>query len=516
MVKEYRVLVVDDAKNIHEDIRLYLKPAFSEDENMLVDLKNRLCESDDSEMDTSVRFYIDDAFQGEEAIALVERAEKEGDPYALVIMDIVMPPGMDGVQAIKEIWKHYPHTEVIIITAFAEYDLQDIRTELGITDKLFYLHKPFHPVTFKQAALTMVTKWDLDRKTRKYIGDLESEVATLMDKGDTSELKNPEPFSHIITKNAEMINLFKRIEFYNVSPRSILITGETGTGKELIAQAIHRISGRDGKLVAVDMGSIDPDSFSDTLFGHKGGTYTGVADDRQGAIVNAEGGILFLDEIQNLSVNCQNKLLRFLETGMFKPLGSDKYVKSDARVIAGSNVNLINCVENGKFRIDLYQRLSAHSLHIPSLRERKEDIPLLLNYFLEKISLELGKNKPAVSNELISLLSSYHYPGNVRELENMVFDAVCQHESEMLSMKVFRENMDKITKGSEKKSFRENSNTVIFPERMPTIEQVRCDAYEEALRRADGNVDKAAGLLKVTYQAVSQHLKKCKRNHFKK
>lgn len=515
MTKEYRVLVVDDAKNIHEDIKIFLKPFFSDEENKLVDLKNKLCETNNNRTDTSVRFTIDDAYQGEEAIAMVENAEREDDPYALIIMDIVMPPGMDGVHTIKEIWKHYPHIEVIIITAFAEYELQDIQAELGITDRLFYLHKPFHSVTFKQAVLTMVTKWDLDRVSRRYISDLEYEVSTLKGTVNSPMLEKPEAFRQIITQNAEMINIFKKIEYFSKSSRCILITGETGTGKELFTKVIHQLSGRNGELVVFDVGKEDANLFSSALFGHKRGAFTNAEQERRGAVLKAKDGTLFLDEIQNLPMECQIKILGFLETGKFKPVGSDEFIQSDARIIAATNADLIDYVEDGIFRHDLYQRLTAHTLYIPSLRERKEDIPLLLNHFLERASIELGKNKPRVPNELNSLLSSYHYPGNVRELENMVFNAVCQHESKMLSMKVFREH---IFSGKKRKKITSSpgiSNTIIFPEQMPTLKQVNCDTYEEALRRAKRNVKIASDFLNVTPQAVYKHLNICKRDHFR-
>jgi PAS domain S-box-containing protein len=244
---------------------------------------------------------------------------------------------------------------------------------------------------------------------------MEDEITSLKKHLLTGELENKAAFSPIITKSKKMRAIFQYIESVAKSVNPVFMTGETGVGKELLARSVHQASGLKGEYVAVNIAGLDDNVFSDTLFGHRKGAYTGADKDREGLIVRAKGGTLLLDEIGDLSETSQVKLLRLLEDKTYYPLGADMPDKSNARIIACSNQDIERLIEEGGFRKDLYYRLCTHHIHIPPLHDRLEDIPLLLDHFLEEASASLNKNKPSIPSELVILLSNYNFPGNVRE-----------------------------------------------------------------------------------------------------
>jgi transcriptional regulator with PAS, ATPase and Fis domain len=245
--------------------------------------------------------------------------------------------------------------------------------------------------------------------------------------------------------------------------------------------------------------------FADTLFGHTKGSFTGALDARSGMIKQAEGGTLLLDEIGDLTPASQIKLLRLLDTGEYFPLGSDLARRTDARLIAATNRDLASLIRQEKFRRDLYYRFSTHELRIPPLRERKEDLPLLLDRFLEEASGKLGKKKPAVPRQLLVLLETYHFPGNIRELRSMVFDAVSKLTSATLSLAPFREV---IGRGTSDPDAARPGASIAFPERLPTIKETTELLVQEALKRANGNESIAAGLLGISHQALNKRIKR--------
>ena len=228
------------------------------------------------------------------------------------------------------------------------------------------------------------------------------------------------------------------VEAVAPSRQPVLVTGETGAGKELIARAIHDLSGCAGRFVAVNVAGLDDTMFSDTLFGHTRGAYTGADNKRDGLLARASGGTLFLDEIGDLKESTQVKLLRLLEEKLYYPLGSDAPLTTDARIVCATHHSLPKLLTAGEFRTDLFFRLQAHHVHIPPLRERMEDLASLLDHCLEEAAQSFGKKKPTPPPEIVTLLSVYHFPGNVRELRSMVFDAVAQHQSGVLSLESFR------------------------------------------------------------------------------
>jgi transcriptional regulator with PAS, ATPase and Fis domain len=289
-------------------------------------------------------------------------------------------------------------------------------------------------------------------------------------------------------------------------------------GKELIAKAIHKLSGREGKFVAVNVAGLDDHIFSDTLFGHEKGAFTDAHQVRAGMTEQALGGTLFLDEIGELIIPSQVKLLRLLQENEFYPLGSDILKYSDARVIVATNHELEPMLKSGQFRKDLYHRICVHQIHIPPLRDRLEDLPFLLEYFLEQASKKLQKKKPTPPKELIPLLRIYHFPGNIRELKGMIFNAVSTHVSKMLSLDAFKAVIH--NKENRKKSdyaqFKEDPDSLVsFSRQLPTIKQVNSLLVEEAMQRANSNQATAARLLGISRQALNNRLKNLKQHHDK-
>jgi DNA-binding NtrC family response regulator len=307
-----------------------------------------------------------------------------------------------------------------------------------------------------------------------------------------------------------MRSIFQYVEAISSSPRPVLITGETGVGKELVAKAVHALSNSKGNFVPVNVAGLDDNVFADTLFGHKKGAFTGADQARSGLIEQASEGTLFLDEIGDLSSLSQVKLLRLLQDGDFFPLGSDVAKGSSARIIVATNQDLDGLKSSGKFRKDLYFRLCDHHIHIPALRERLEDIPILVEHFLGKASEILGKKKPTPPDELSILLSTYHFPGNIRELESMVFNAVSSHKSGKISMDCFKSHIYQKHPGFEtpsKKMLQEKKVLISFSEQLPTLKQAEQRLIDEAMKRANGNQSIAALSLGITRQALNRRLK---------
>jgi DNA-binding NtrC family response regulator len=324
----------------------------------------------------------------------------------------------------------------------------------------------------------------------------------------SDQLEHPEAFSEIVTNSVSMRSIFQYIEAISISPQPVLITGETGVGKELVAKAIHTLSNRKGNFVPVNVASLDDNIFADTLFGHKKGAFTGADQARSGLIEQASGGTLFLDEIGDLSPTSQIKLLRLLQDGEFFPLGSDIVKHSDARIVVATNQNLETLQESGKFRKDLYYRLRAHHIHIPPLRNRKEDLPLLVEHFLEKASKALGKEKPSPPAGLFGMLVTYPFPGNIREMESMIFDAVSRHKSGNLSQIVFRSYISQPNSMPDT-DYPEPSPVVSsLKEKVDTISQItEKQMIIDTLNKTNQNRTKAAELLGISRRTLQNKIK---------
>ncbi|MGD2084846.1 MAG: sigma-54 dependent transcriptional regulator [Candidatus Aminicenantes bacterium] len=420
----------------------------------------------------------------------------EKHPVALVVLDLSMPfiPGQD---LLVEIQQRYPETPVIIMTATNEIDTAVECMQNGAMD---YLVKPVENNRFLSS---------VQRALEIY--RLKQEVSYLKKYVLSDKLENPTAFEHIITISKKMSAIFKYVEAISQSSQPVLITGETGVGKELVAKALH-LCGRSRKeFVAVNVAGLDDTMFSDTLFGHKKGAFTGADVKRDGLIARAAGGTIFLDEIGDLNPQSQVKLLRLIQEQEFYPLGSDIPHKTDAHIIVATNQDLDQLMEKNKFRRDLYFRLSAHHIHVPPLRERQEDIPVLLDHFIEKAAHSLKKKAPQPPPQLTALLCHYDFPGNTRELESMVYDAVSRHTSGMLSMDSFKRVIKTGMPIPGGKKETEASLSAPHPleqifGRFPTLKQVEDYMVDEALKRANGNQGIAATFLGITRQALNKRL----------
>ncbi len=415
---------------------------------------------------------------------------------AVIVLDLIMPH-LSGMELLAKIKVEFPHIPVIVMTALNELENAVECMKAGATD---YLVKPVEESRF----ISSVQK-ALDLR------DLQTEITSLKKHLLTGELENEAAFSSIITRSKKMRGIFQYIESVAASQKPVFVTGETGVGKELIARSVHFSSGLKGEHLAVNVAGLDDTMFSDTLFGHKKGAFTGADKDREGLIVRASGGTLMLDEIGDLNMSSQVKLLRLLEERIYYPLGSDVPEKSNARIIGCSNQDIQKQIEEGQFRRDLYYRLCAHHIHLPPLRDRLQDIPLLLDHFVEDASGAMNKRKPAISPELVTLLSNYHFPGNVRELQAMVHDAVAQHKSGRLSLDSFKGFI------TQRRSVPETALTVSGEDpssprdlfgHFPTLKEMEDYLISEAMKSAGDNQGNAATLLGITRQALNQRLKK--------
>jgi DNA-binding NtrC family response regulator len=341
-------------------------------------------------------YEIIDAGSGETALKILA-----GQQFDLVISDLRMP-GISGIELTERIKGAFPQTSVLLITAHASVDSAVEAMKIGAED---YLKKPFG-----NDELDIVVKKIFEKR------ELLAENVLLRE-----QIESQFSFERIISKNHQMRKIFKVISSVAVTNSTILIQGETGTGKELIAQAIHHNSPRKTKqFVAVNCGAVPDTLLEAELFGHEKGAFTGAVVRRIGKFEYADGGTLFLDEIGNMSSAMQVKLLRALEEKRFQRLGSNAPIEADIRLIAATNVNLQALVESGEFRNDLFYRINVIPIHIPPLRDRIEDIPLLANHFLKVYADRLGRETRGLSPGATRKLMKHHWPGNVRELENVI------------------------------------------------------------------------------------------------
>ena len=414
---------------------------------------------------------------------------------SVILLDITMPH-KTGDELLKEIHQEFPNISVIMVTAVNEVETAVECMKNGAID---YLLKPVDEtrlVTTLKRAIEFTEVREENLKLKEYL---------LSDR-----LDSPDAFSDIITDSENMRSIFQYVEAIGSTSLPVLITGDTGVGKELIARAIHRISGRNGEFVPINVAGVDDNLFSDTLFGHKKGGFTGADRDRKGLIEQASNGTLFLDEIGDLSFESQVKLLRLLQEGKYYPIGSDISKLTNARFVIATNADIDSMQKQGKFRKDLFYRLQAHHINVPILRERKNDIPLLVDHFIAKAAKELGKKQPTPPKELAILLRNYPFPGNIRELEGMIYDAISQHKSGILSMDSFKEkiklSLPDFELVQENEVGFEDDNQIKFSEPLPTLKWVEKMLIQEALERANGNQSIAAEMLGLTRRALNNRL----------
>ena len=414
------------------------------------------------------------------------------EEVALIILDLYMPH-LPGYELLREIAAHHPQIPVIVVTAANEVAMAVECMKAGAFD---YFVKPVEEARLLASA----------RRALELRG-LRIELDSLRDHLLTDRLEREEIFAPIVTRSPRMRAVFHYLEAVARSPQSVLVGGETGVGKELVARAIHELSGRKGNFVAVNIAGLDDIVLSDTLFGHRRGAFTGADRDRDGLLCQAGGGTLFLDEIGDMSTATQVKLLRLLQEGEYYPLGADRPRPCDARIIAATNRDLPRMIEQGTFRRDLYYRLCTHAVTIPPLRERKEDLPPLVDHFLAEAAASLGKRKPTPPDALYTYLATYDFPGNIRELRAMVFDAVARHSSRMLSLDSFLKTMGAGNASPPAPGALPGMAAgTALDERMPTLREAEERLIEQALERAGGNQGAAATYLGISRQALNKRL----------
>ncbi|MDL1956751.1 MAG: sigma-54 dependent transcriptional regulator [Candidatus Desulfofervidus auxilii] len=442
----HKILIVDDEKNIGFLLETFLKKEGFEP------------------------YYV---ATGKEALKLFEK-----QPFDLILLDIKMPD-INGIELLKHFRNKNPRIKIIMITAYPSIETA---VEAMKEEAFDYVIKPI----------------DLD--------ELKKLIERALKKEKSISAEKVIHYGNIVARSPVMLRLLEKLPRIAATKANVLIMGESGTGKELIARAIHNLSPRRNKpFVAVNCAGIPETLLESELFGYRKGAFTGAMMDRIGLFQSADQGTIFLDEIGDLSPTLQVKLLRVVEEKCFKPLGSNQEVQVDVRIISATNRNLEQEVISGRFREDLYYRLNVIPIRVPPLRERKEDIPILIEYFLEKYSKELGKEVRHISASALSLLMEYDFPGNVRELENIIERCVALETSniilpESLIISTFKK---KKTLSEEKAEL--PLEGIDLEEKLASIEK---QLLIEALKKAKGVKTEAAKLLNLSFRSFRYKLQK--------
>ena len=416
-------------------------------------------------------------------------------PSPIVFLDLNMPH-LSGQNVLQQIKEKMPQIPVIILTANSEIETAVECLRMGAHD---YLLKPISMNTFGSAL-----------RSAMEIGALRNEVLSLKGVSFGEQPHLHPAFAGIVTQSPVMHRLFQYVEAIAASGQPVLILGETGSGKELLAKAIHQISGLPGDLVSVDVSGLDDTLFSDTLFGHAKGAYTGASNIRSGLIEKAGEGTIFLDEIGDLSEVSQVKLLRLLQEGIYYPLGSDHPKRCQARIVAAANKDISRlAMTNAGFRMDLYYRLSTHLTKVPPLRERKEDIPLLAGHLIAEAAASMGKPTPTLSKPAMQLLMRHSFLGNIRELKTYLYDAVARCQADEIPEHLIAERLiGETLPCPEPDNLTGTDPLVKIFGHFPTLEELVEFGIDQALQETDDNQSQAARLLGLSKQALHKRLKK--------
>lgn len=429
-------------------------------------------------------YQVTTAAGGVEAIELLEK-----NSYDLLITDIRMKQ-VDGLQVLKRCKELHPQAAAIMISAYASTSTAVEAMKWGAYD---YLPKPFKVAEMKAVirdALTATQQREFKEKGENEATDISN-------------------YQGIVGKSSELRKIFDLIPRIAAATSNVLITGESGTGKELVAKAIHQMSPRHNKpFVTVNCGSVPETLMESELFGHKKGSFTGATATRGGLFEAAHEGTLFLDEIAELTPALQVKLLRAVQEKKFKMVGGTEEISVDARIVSATNRDLEQGVMEGRFREDLYYRLNVIHIHMPPLRERPEDIPLLAQHFLEKYSRQMNKDIKKISAFALDILKSYNFPGNVRELENIIERSVALETSNIVLP-------DSLTLSSFKQS-QVRSDSLMAPVTLTAdgidldqfLSQLEKDLLQQALATTRGAKQKAAELLRITFRSFRYRLAK--------
>src|ERR1700690_608940 len=419
-------------------------------------------------------YVVDTANSGREAI------EKAGQrDYAIYFVDLKMPGGMDGIETMMQIRHLHPEASIIIITAYATVDTAITAIKEGAQE---YIVKPCNPEEISLLVSRIIKVKNLQREN------------TILRK----KLSRQYSVHDVISKNPKMHDILELSHEISSLRSTVLIRGESGTGKEMIARAIHNSGDRAARpFVAVSCAALAETLLESELFGHEKGAFTGANQQRRGKFEMAEGGTIFLDEIGDISAKLQVDLLRVLQERRFYRVGGSEEVRVDARVIAATHVNLQEAVAEGRFRDDLFYRLNVIEVRIPPLRERREDIPLLANHFVERIAHELRKDLAGLFDGALKVLLDHEWPGNVRELENAIERAVVTCRGRVLTEEDFA-FLGHAVDGRKAWSVPTNLS----------LQEIEKQAIEATLRRHDGNIKETAATLGIERSTLYEKIKK--------
>ena len=441
MADKVRILVVDDELVIRESLHGWLKKS---------------------------GYQVDTAEGGSAALAMLEKTA-----YDLLFLDIMMPV-MSGIEVLEVVKEDYPQTLVVMITAYGSVETAVQAMKRGAND---YLMKPFDP-----DQLSLLTEKLMQQKR-------------IMDENIflREQMAEAIRFENLVGRSEAMQELFTLIQDVAESDSPVLITGETGTGKELVAKAIHAKSARcNGPFIAVNCGAFPENLLESELFGHERGAFTGAHRAKKGRLDLAHRGTLFLDEVGTVPLKMQVDLLRVLETKEFHRLGGTAEIEVDFRTIAATNRDLQQAIEKGEFRQDFFYRLNVIFLHIPPLRERRDDIPLLAEHFLDRYSRETNKDIDTINKEAMGLLRQYDWPGNVRELENAIERAVVIGKKRRLDPEEFSFLAPHLSAAAETYSLEKTQVAHLF----------------KVLKEFDWNITKAAQALEINRVTLHKKIKK--------
>lgn len=423
-------------------------------------------------------YEVEAAGSGEEGLA------RAGDrPFDIVLLDVALPD-RNGIELLSELRAHDAHLPVIIITAYGTVENAVKAMQAGAAN---FIQKP----------------WDND----KLLADVRAAVARHRAEEENVQLKRALKqrynFENIVGKSDAMLRIFDLVAQVAPSRSTVLLQGESGTGKELIAKAIHLNSPRrDKPFVPVNTGSMPPDLLESTLFGHVKGAFTSAIASKKGLFEVADRGTLFLDEIGTMGLDTQSKILRVLQDRKFMHLGGVQEVQVDVRIIAATNVDLKQLVKDGKFREDLYYRLNVITVDLPSLRQRKEDIPLLVEFFLTKYSEENGRPLRRMTPEALRPLMAYSWPGNVRELENVIERAVVLSLSTEIGIDLIADHI--AGRGSPFPMFEHRADTSLFD----IMEECERHIITDMLEKCAWNQTEAAERFHVPLSTLNQKIKR--------
>lgn len=450
----------------------------------IVDDEKRLLDSLSLTLRSSGFDHVQTFNTAETVLALLPELD-----FSLVLLDLFMP-GISGEDLLKRLREECPHVVVVVVTGMDETETAVRCMQAGAFD---YLVKPVD-----QERLIATVRRALSHAL------LIRQNVSLRQRLLTGSLDHPEAFARIITASRKLHSIFQYLEVVAPASDPVLVTGETGTGKDLIAAAIHAASGRTGAYVTLNAAGQDDNIFADTLFGHVKGAFTDARTPRLGLVEQAKNGTLFLDEIGDLSWSSQIKLLKLIQDREFYPLGADKPCRSRARIVLATNRDLQAGVHQEQFRKDLFYRINTYHVHLPALRERPEDIALLTRHYLELAAAEFMLPCPSPGPRISSLLQNYAFPGNVRELRALIFNSMAR--GGLSALEDTLSGLVRTTSPPVQSGPHSAPPGTVFSDPLPTLDQISRELVQEALRRSRGNQAAAARMLGISRQAMHKRV----------